>query len=83
MLRHMRVLLSLILVFTPVAIAGNKKKHMLPAYVINARTVVVLIGPAGRHFDHLATREQDCSTGCRKGIDEMGAPNAGHGNANR
>jgi hypothetical protein len=45
MLRHMRVLLSLILVFTPVAIAGNKKKHMLPAYVINARTVVVLIDP--------------------------------------
>lgn len=43
--RHMRVLLSLILVFTSVAIAGNKKKHVLPACVINARTVVVLIDP--------------------------------------
>jgi hypothetical protein len=42
---RMRVLLLLVLVFTSLAIAGDKKKNLLPAYVLRARTVLVLIDP--------------------------------------
>jgi hypothetical protein len=45
MLVRMRVLLLLLLVFTSLAIAGDKKKNLLPAYVLRARTVLVLIDP--------------------------------------
>jgi hypothetical protein len=45
MLRHMCVLLSLILACGLLAIAGNKKKHVLPAAVMNAQTVFVLVDP--------------------------------------
>jgi len=31
--------------FASLAVAGNKKKIVLPAYVLKARTVVVLIDP--------------------------------------
>jgi hypothetical protein len=45
MLVRMRVLFLLFLLFTSLAVAGNKKKVVLPAYVLKARTVVVLIDP--------------------------------------
>ena len=45
MIVHMRVLLLIVLLSTSLAIAGNKKKPLLPAYVLKARTVVVLIDP--------------------------------------
>jgi hypothetical protein len=40
-----RVLVLLVLLSTSLAIAGNKKKPLLPAYVLKARTVAVLIDP--------------------------------------
>jgi len=45
MLIRMRVPLLLLLLFASLAVAGNKKKILLPAYVLKARTVVVLIDP--------------------------------------
>jgi hypothetical protein len=45
MLVRMRGSLVLILAFASLVVAGNKKKIVLPAYVLNARTVVVLIDP--------------------------------------
>src|SRR5437879_11664372 len=45
MLVRMRVSFLLILVFSSLAIAGDKKKILLPAYVLKARTVLVLIDP--------------------------------------
>src|SRR6266481_6404931 len=45
MLVRVRVLLLMVLVFTSLAIAGNKKKNLLPAFVLRARTVLVLIDP--------------------------------------
>jgi hypothetical protein len=42
---RMRVVLVLVLLFASPIVAGNKKKVVLPAYVLNARTVVVLIDP--------------------------------------
>jgi len=42
---RMRVLPLLILLFASLALAGGKKKVLLPPYVLNARTVVVLIDP--------------------------------------
>jgi hypothetical protein len=42
---RMRVFLALVLSFASLVVAGNKKKVVLPAYVLNARTVVVLIDP--------------------------------------
>jgi hypothetical protein len=44
MIVRMRVLL-IVLLSTSLAIAGNKKKPLLPAYVLKARTVAVLIDP--------------------------------------
>ena len=43
---RMRILLVLVLLFTSLAIAGDKRKNLLPAYILKARTVVVLIDPA-------------------------------------
>jgi len=43
---RMRVLFLLFLSFASLAIAGNKKKNLLPTYVLKARTVAVLIDPA-------------------------------------
>jgi hypothetical protein len=43
MLVRMRVTVLLILLFASFAVAGNKKKVVLPAYVLKARTVIVLI----------------------------------------
>jgi hypothetical protein len=45
MLVRMRVLLLLVLVFSSLAIAGDKKKILLPPYVLRARTVLVIIDP--------------------------------------
>lgn len=45
MIVGMRVLLLLVLLSTSLAIAGNKKKPLLPVYVLKARTVAVLIDP--------------------------------------
>jgi len=45
MLVRKRVALVLVLLFASPIVAGNKKKVVLPAYVLNARTVVVLIDP--------------------------------------
>jgi len=45
MLIRMRVLFLLALLLTSLAVAGNKKKTVLPAYILKARTVVVLIDP--------------------------------------
>jgi hypothetical protein len=45
MLVRMRISLVLVLVFASLVIPGTKKKIALPAYVLNARTVVVLIDP--------------------------------------
>jgi len=45
MLFRMRALLCLLLLFTSLAVA-DKKKIVLPAYVLRARTVVVLIDPS-------------------------------------
>jgi hypothetical protein len=45
MLVRMRVTVLLILLFASLAVAGNKKKIVLPAYVLKARTVIVLIDP--------------------------------------
>ena len=45
MLVRLRVLLLMIVLFTSLAIAGAKKKDLLPAYVLNARTVLVMIDP--------------------------------------
>jgi len=45
MLIRMRVPFLLLLSFASLAMAGNKKKILLPAYVLKARTVVVLIDP--------------------------------------
>src|SRR6266404_7359806 len=42
---RMRVLLLIVLLSTSLAIAGNKKKPLLPAYVLKARNVAVLIDP--------------------------------------
>jgi hypothetical protein len=42
---RIRLLLSLVLVFACFASANNKKKETLPAEVLNAQTVVVLIDP--------------------------------------
>jgi len=44
MFPRMRVLL-LVLLFASLAIADNKKKDVLPAYVLKARTVIVLVDP--------------------------------------
>jgi hypothetical protein len=43
---RMRILLVLVLLFTSLAIAGDKRKNLLPAYILKARTVLVLIDPA-------------------------------------
>src|SRR5690348_8928983 len=45
MFLRMRALLLLPLVFVSLPASGNKKKVVLPPYVLNARTVVVLIDP--------------------------------------
>ncbi len=45
MIVRMRALLLLVLLFASLAIAGDKKKNLLPAYVLRARTVLVLIDP--------------------------------------
>jgi hypothetical protein len=45
MLIRMRVLFSLVLLFTCFAAADTKKKETLPAVVLNAQTVVVLVDP--------------------------------------
>lgn len=45
MFARIQLLLSLVLLFVSVAFAGDKKKVSLPAYVLNARTVLVLIDP--------------------------------------
>jgi hypothetical protein len=45
MINRMRVLLAIVLISTSLAFAGNKKKPSLPAYVLKARTVLVLIDP--------------------------------------
>ena len=45
MLVRMRVTVLLILLFASLAVAGNKKKIVLPAYVLKAHTVIVLIDP--------------------------------------
>lgn len=42
---RMRVLTLFILLFASLMFAGRKKKVLLPAYVLNSRTVVVLIDP--------------------------------------
>jgi hypothetical protein len=42
---RIRLFLSLVLLFTCFAAANNKKKETLPAEVLNAQTVVVLIDP--------------------------------------
>jgi len=46
MLFRMRVVILSVLAFSSLAIAGDKKKILLPAYVIQARTVLVLIDPS-------------------------------------
>ena len=45
MVVRMRVLVLLVLVFGSLGIAGNKKKILLPDYVLKARTVLVIIDP--------------------------------------
>ena len=45
MLVRMRVTVLLTLLLVSLTVAGNKKKVVLPAYVLRARTVVVLIDP--------------------------------------
>jgi hypothetical protein len=45
MLVRMRVLFFLVLVFGSLATAGDKRKILLPDYVLKARTVLVLIDP--------------------------------------
>ena len=45
MLVRMRVLLLMILLVATLAVAGGKKKDLLPAYVLKARTVLVIIDP--------------------------------------
>jgi len=45
MLVRMRTVFFLLLLVTSLAVAGNKKKVVLPAYVLRARTVIVLIDP--------------------------------------
>ncbi len=45
MVVRMRVVILLVLAFSALAIAGDKKKILLPAYVLKARTVLVLIDP--------------------------------------
>src|SRR6266436_7593757 len=45
MLVRMRVTVLLVLLFASLNVAGNKKKIVLPAYVLKARTVIVLIDP--------------------------------------
>ena len=42
---RVRLLLSLVLLFTCLATANNKKKEALPAEVLDARTFVVLVDP--------------------------------------
>lgn len=42
---RIRILSALLLLFSSLAIAGNKKKTTLPNYVLSARTVLVLIDP--------------------------------------
>ena len=42
---RMRVLLLLFFLCASLSIAGNKKKSLLPVYVLRARTVLVLIDP--------------------------------------
>jgi len=46
MLFRMRVVILSVLVFSSLPIAGDKKKILLPAYVLQARTVLVLIDPS-------------------------------------
>src|SRR5438105_249223 len=83
MLVRMRVLFLLLLVFSSLAIAGDKKKdfasglrsqgpHCLGAY--RSRR--------GYRYD-LSSSEQDCSRGCREGIDEMGPVDASLGRPTR
>jgi hypothetical protein len=45
MVVRMRVMILVVLAFSSLAIAGDKKKILLPAYVLKARTVLVLIDP--------------------------------------
>src|SRR6266550_1501993 len=46
MLFRMRVVILFVLAFGSLAIAGDRKKILLPAYVLQARTVLVLIDPS-------------------------------------
>lgn len=45
MIVRARVLLLILVVVTSAAIAGPKKKDLLPAYVLKARTVLVIVDP--------------------------------------
>lgn len=45
MITRLRVVLLVVLLSASPAVAGNKKKIVLPAYVLQARTVLVLIDP--------------------------------------
>ena len=45
MLDRMRVLFLMIILAASMAVAGGKKKELLPAYVLKARTVLVIIDP--------------------------------------
>jgi hypothetical protein len=65
MMVRMRVLLLLVLLSTSLAIAGNKNKPLLPAYVLKARTVAVLIDPnAGTSVTSPLANSQRSSCGC-------------------
>jgi hypothetical protein len=55
MLFRMRALVCLLLLFTSLAVA-DKKKIVLPAYVLRARTVVVLIDPSSGISTPLANK---------------------------
>ena len=83
MIVRTRVLVLLVLLSISLAIAGSKKKPLLPAYVVKARTVAVLIDPNAGTSVTSPLANKTAQERCRESAHEMGPVYSGDGTRRR